>query len=74
MWDAPRLGEDFDVVGIITHGRVIFCMGRGYHTREVETFGAPMLEPEANRELCEEPWAMLMQACHQESCSHPGKP
>jgi alkanesulfonate monooxygenase SsuD/methylene tetrahydromethanopterin reductase-like flavin-dependent oxidoreductase (luciferase family) len=58
------------MVDILTHGRVIFGMGRGYHTREVETFGAPMLEPEANRELFEEQCAILMQACHQESFSH----
>ncbi|MFQ5557206.1 MAG: hypothetical protein ACE5GB_06825 [Acidimicrobiales bacterium] len=29
-------------------------MGRGYHTREVETFGAPLLDQEANREMFEE--------------------
>ena len=39
---------------ILTGGRVIFGVGRGYHTREVETFGAPMLDGEANRELFEE--------------------
>ncbi len=74
MWHPLRLAEDFAMVDILTHGRVIFGMGRGYHTREVETFGAPMLEPEANRELCEEPCAMLMQAFDQESFSHHGKP
>jgi len=73
MWHPLRLAEDFAVVDILTHGRVIFGMGRGYHTREVETFGAPMLEPEANRELFEEQFAILMQACHQESFSHHGK-
>ena len=30
------------------HGRVVFGVGRGYHTREVETFGSPMLDAEAN--------------------------
>jgi alkanesulfonate monooxygenase SsuD/methylene tetrahydromethanopterin reductase-like flavin-dependent oxidoreductase (luciferase family) len=35
---------------ILTNGRVIFGVGRGYHTREVETFGAPMRDGEANRE------------------------
>jgi alkanesulfonate monooxygenase SsuD/methylene tetrahydromethanopterin reductase-like flavin-dependent oxidoreductase (luciferase family) len=73
MWHPLRLAEDFAMVDILTHGRVIFGMGRGYHTREVETFGAPMLEPEANRELFEEQFAILMQACHQESFSHHGK-
>jgi alkanesulfonate monooxygenase SsuD/methylene tetrahydromethanopterin reductase-like flavin-dependent oxidoreductase (luciferase family) len=74
MWHPLRLAEDFAMVDILTHGRVIFGMGRGYHTREVETFGAPMLEPEANRELFEEPCAILMQAFDQESFSHHGKP
>ena len=73
IWHPLRLAEDFAMVDILTHGRVIFGMGRGYHTREVETFGAPMLEPEANRELFEEQFAILMQACHQESFSHHGK-
>ena len=29
----------------------MFGVGRGYHTREVETFGSPLLDQEANREL-----------------------
>jgi hypothetical protein len=29
-------------------------VGRGYHTREVETFGAPLLDQNANREMFEE--------------------
>jgi alkanesulfonate monooxygenase SsuD/methylene tetrahydromethanopterin reductase-like flavin-dependent oxidoreductase (luciferase family) len=73
MWHPLRLAEDFAMVDILSHGWVIFGMGRGYHTREVETFGAPMLEPEANRELFEEQFAILMQACHQELFSHHGK-
>ena len=39
---------------IVTGGRVIMGVGRGYHTREVETFGAPLLDAQANRELFEE--------------------
>ena len=39
---------------ILTNGRVIFGVGRGYHSREVETFGSPMLDGDANRELFEE--------------------
>ena len=39
---------------ILTGGRVIFRVARGYHTREVETFGAPLLDQEVNRELFEE--------------------
>jgi hypothetical protein len=44
MWHPLRLAEDFAMVDIPTHGWVIFGMGRGYHTREVETFGSPRLE------------------------------
>ena len=42
MWHPLRLAEDFAMADILTQGRVIFGVGRGYHTREVETFGAPM--------------------------------
>jgi alkanesulfonate monooxygenase SsuD/methylene tetrahydromethanopterin reductase-like flavin-dependent oxidoreductase (luciferase family) len=73
MWHPLRLAEDFAMVDILTNGRVIFGMGRGYHTREVETFGAPMLENEANRELFEEQFEVLMKAFNDESFSHKGK-
>jgi alkanesulfonate monooxygenase SsuD/methylene tetrahydromethanopterin reductase-like flavin-dependent oxidoreductase (luciferase family) len=42
MWHPLRLAEDFAMADILTNGRVIFGIGRGYHTREVETFGAVM--------------------------------
>ena len=61
------------MVDILTNGRVIFGMGRGYHTREVETFGAPMLENEANRELFEEQFEVLMKAFHEAPFSHVGE-
>ena len=48
-------------------------MGRGYHTREVETFGNPMLDAEANRELFEEQVEIILKAFRQESFSHQGK-
>jgi alkanesulfonate monooxygenase SsuD/methylene tetrahydromethanopterin reductase-like flavin-dependent oxidoreductase (luciferase family) len=44
MWHPLRLAEDFATVDILTGGRVIFGVGRGYHTREVETFGSPLLD------------------------------
>jgi alkanesulfonate monooxygenase SsuD/methylene tetrahydromethanopterin reductase-like flavin-dependent oxidoreductase (luciferase family) len=43
MWDPLRLVEDYAMPDILTGGRVIFGVGRRYHTREVETFGAPLL-------------------------------
>src|SRR2546426_5841633 len=73
MWHPIRLAEDFAVADILTNGRMIFGIGRGYHTREVETFGAPMLDDAANRELFEEQFEIVMKAFHEEAFSHSGK-
>lgn len=73
MWHPLRLAEDFAVADILTNGRVIFGVGRGYHTREVETFGAPMLDQEANRELFEEQVDLIFKAFNEESLSFQGK-
>src|SRR6266566_145156 len=54
MWHPLRLAEDFATVDILTGGRIVFAVGRGYHTREVETFGSPLRDQEANRALFEE--------------------
>jgi alkanesulfonate monooxygenase SsuD/methylene tetrahydromethanopterin reductase-like flavin-dependent oxidoreductase (luciferase family) len=43
MWHPIRLAEDYAMADIVTDGRVIMGVGRGYHTREVETFGAPLI-------------------------------
>ena len=58
---------------ILTDGRIVFGVGRGYHTREVESLGGPMLDKEANREIFEEQVDILFKAFHQESFSHKGK-
>jgi alkanesulfonate monooxygenase SsuD/methylene tetrahydromethanopterin reductase-like flavin-dependent oxidoreductase (luciferase family) len=73
MWHPLRLAEDFAVADILTKGRTIFGVGRGYHTREVETFGAPMLDQESNRELFEEQVEIIFKAFNNESFSHRGK-
>ncbi len=44
MWHPLRLAEDYATADILTGGRIIFGVGRGYHTREVETFGSPLLD------------------------------
>ena len=49
MWHPIRLAEDYAMADIVTDGRIIMGVGRGYHTREVETFGAPLLDADANR-------------------------
>jgi alkanesulfonate monooxygenase SsuD/methylene tetrahydromethanopterin reductase-like flavin-dependent oxidoreductase (luciferase family) len=73
MWHPLRLAEDFATADILTNGRTVFGVGRGYHTREVETFGSPMLDAEANRELFEEQIEVLMKAFHSERFAHKGK-
>ena len=73
MWHPLRLAEDFAMADVLTGGRVIFGVGRGYHTREVETFGSPLLDQPANRELFEEQVEIVFKAFGQESFSHEGK-
>jgi alkanesulfonate monooxygenase SsuD/methylene tetrahydromethanopterin reductase-like flavin-dependent oxidoreductase (luciferase family) len=73
MWHPLRLAEDFATADILTGGRTVFGVGRGYHTREVETFGSPMLDAEANRLLFEEQVDIIMKAFHSEKFSHQGK-
>ena len=73
MWHPLRLAEDYAVADILTKGRTVFGVGRGYHTREVETFGAPMLDQNANRDLFEEQVEILFKAFNNESFSHQGK-
>ena len=73
MWHPLRLAEDYATADILTKGRVVFGVGRGYHTREVETFGAPMLDADANRDLFEEQVEIVKKAFNSESFSHQGK-
>ncbi len=73
MWHPLRLAEDYACADIMTKGRTVFGVGRGYHSREVETFGAPMLDQEANRELFEEQVEIIFKAFDNERFSHRGK-
>src|SRR5213082_3816489 len=73
MWHPLRLAEDYATADYLTKGRVLFGIGRGYHTREVETFGAPMLDPNANREYFEEQVDIIFKAFNEASFSHQGK-
>ena len=58
---------------VLTGGRLIFGVGRGYHSREVETFGAPVIDNDANKELFEEQMEIIFKAFNEESFSHKGK-
>jgi len=73
MWHPLRLAEDFATADILTKGRTIFGVGRGYHTREVETFGAPLRDQDANRDLFEEQVDIIFKAFTEESFSHRGR-
>jgi alkanesulfonate monooxygenase SsuD/methylene tetrahydromethanopterin reductase-like flavin-dependent oxidoreductase (luciferase family) len=73
MWHPLRLAEDFATADILTGGRIIFGVGRGYHTREVETFGSPLLDQPANRALFEEQVELIFKALKEESFSHHGE-
>ncbi|NQW23483.1 MAG: LLM class flavin-dependent oxidoreductase [SAR202 cluster bacterium] len=75
MWHPLRLAEDYATADILTGGRVIFGVGRGYHSREVDTFGVPstITDNDANREIFEEQVEVIMKAFNQESFSHHGK-
>lgn len=73
MWHPLRLAEDYAAADILTGGRMIFGVGRGYHSREVETFGSPVIDNDLNRELFEEQIEVILKAFNQESFSHHGK-
>ena len=73
MWNPLRLAEDYALADHLTDGRVIFGVGRGYHTREVESFGAPMLDRDANRDYFEEQVEVIFKAWNNRSFSHHGK-
>jgi alkanesulfonate monooxygenase SsuD/methylene tetrahydromethanopterin reductase-like flavin-dependent oxidoreductase (luciferase family) len=73
MWHPLRLAEDYAVADILTGGRVVFGLGRGYHTREVETFGSPLRDQEANRALYEEQTEIIFKAFNEEAFAHKGK-
>ena len=73
MWHPLRIAEDFAMADILTGGRMIFGVGRGYHSREVETFGSPVIDNDANRELYLEQMEVIRKAFNEESWSHQGK-
>ena len=75
MWHPLRLAEDYATADILTDGRVIFGVGRGYHSREVDTFGVPSTnsDNDMNREIFEEQVEVIMKAFHEDSFSYQGK-
>ena len=55
------------------HREINGSEGLCYHTREVETFGAPLLDQDANRELFEEQVEIIFKSFNQRAFSHHGK-
>src|SRR6202049_84403 len=73
MWHPLRLAEDYAMADILSGGRVIFGVARGYHTREVESFGSPLIDQDANREMFEEGVEIIFKAFEGKPFSHKGK-
>ena len=75
MWHPLRLAEDYAMADILTRGRVLFGVGRGYHSREVDTFGVPSTQSdnEANREVFEEQVDIIFNAFNNRTFSHHSK-
>jgi len=69
-WHPLRLAEDFATVDILTGGRIVFGVGRGYHTREIETFGSPLRDQKANRAPFEEQVDIIFNAFNNVRFSH----
>lgn len=72
-WHPLRLAEDYAVADILSAGRVILGIGRGYQTREVETFGAPLIDRDANMALFLEQVRLLQRALRDDSFSFDGR-
>jgi alkanesulfonate monooxygenase SsuD/methylene tetrahydromethanopterin reductase-like flavin-dependent oxidoreductase (luciferase family) len=73
MWHPIRLAEDYAMADIVTDGRIIMGVGRGYHTREVETFGGPLIDADKNRAFFEEQLQLLLTCFNEESFHFKGK-
>jgi len=73
MWHPLRLAEDYAMADHMTKGRITFGVGRGYHTREVESLGGPMIDQDENREFFEEAVDVIFKAFNNDTFSHEGK-
>jgi len=73
MWHPIRLAEDYAMADYLTGGRIVMGVGRGYHTREVETLGGPLLDADANAALYREQMATRIKAFNEERWSHQGR-
>lgn len=65
-----RVAEEFALLDLLSHGRVVFSAGRGYDKREYDIFGIPF---EESRERFDEEMEIIQKAWTQEAFSHKGK-
>src|ERR1700748_1090518 len=73
MWHPLRLAEDYATPNLLSRGRAVGGVARAYHTREVEPFGSPLIDQDANRELFEEQVDIIFRSFNEERFSHKGK-
>jgi alkanesulfonate monooxygenase SsuD/methylene tetrahydromethanopterin reductase-like flavin-dependent oxidoreductase (luciferase family) len=73
MWHPVRLAEDYAMADYLTRGRIVMGVGRGYHTREVETLGGPLLDTEANAAIFREQMDIIFKCFLNEGWSHKGR-
>src|SRR4030095_2338154 len=73
MWHPLRLPEDFAMGGRVTGGRGPLGVVRCDPPGGVDTFGAPLLDQAANRELFEEQVEIIFKAFNNAVFSHEGK-
>ena len=77
-WHHPlRLAEQIGILDVLSGGRVDVGLGRGYQSREIDTFGATYgastLDQERARAVYEEVHEILIKAWTEDSFSHLGQ-
>ncbi len=77
-WHHPlRLAEQIAILDVLSGGRVDVGLGRGYQSREIDTFGATYgastLDQERARAVYEEVHDILIKAWTEDSFSHLGQ-
>lgn len=73
MWHPVRLAEDYAMADYLTKGRIVMGVGRGYHTREVESLGGPLRDTEANAAIFREQMDVMFKCFSQDRWSHKGR-
>lgn len=74
-WNALRLAEDYALADILSDGRVIFGVARGYHEREIATMTPVLasLDDASRRRYFEEQVDVLLTAFHEDRWRHEGE-